>query len=643
MDNKVSIVNFRVPDGNVSGCKEHGARLKDQIILCCNNSKTDNNSRLVFSTIDIQDAVKAVHEAANNSKTRSKDKIIKMLLLRTKDEVNDAKVKSDDIEAAAADDDVIIRNLASWAMFGNADIKSYVINDMDPFLEPPNSISRLSSKVISMILKTRHPIILNESAMESTKQFIITIHDKIILQEKGNRHFMKQSNVPNVYGSLTLELISTLVNILIEFEGMLFTSGLAFNSTWNMQRKRLKWSQYMRNAKTLTAISLGISTLNESIQWANIIEACNPIPIDKYIANLNDDQKLKNIDLPAVNALMYYFSDGHIQALENDSKVTSKIPGASVNNKLWGGITPTPGKSMLCYVSGVKIFTIKTGKSSENVFAHVDLVQKTYHTPIEEVNKPMPNTKTNARMNRVFRRIINLLSLYPNSEPFARPVDTSLLPDYPSIVTNPMDLFTMIKKTNDNKYNSIEEFTIDINLIMSNCVLYCNERFPDIVKQVHVLHNEAMKLIEIFNNDANNNTNETIDNDDNDSASTTSSVSNDINKYPKSFTVALRINNDSVKFMVPKEAVVNSVYRFYHYYDLIRCDNNDGTSDEGFIVDSKKRLVGKNGIIDTVAWNWLKVEWYDRDSDVNTNTTRGQYINPWEIKLMFPFGIPRCD
>ncbi len=101
------------------------------------------------------------------------------------------------------------------------------------------------------------------------------------------------------------------------------------------------------------------------------------------------------------------------------------------------------------------------------------------------MGKPESAMNKKAHMNRTFRRILNLLDMYPNSIPFARPVDTSLLPDYPSIVKKPVDLLTMINKTNSNSYTSVEDFVNDLNLIKSNCILYCQKKYPDIVKQVY--------------------------------------------------------------------------------------------------------------------------------------------------------------
>ena len=94
--------------------------------------------------------------------------------------------------------------------------------------------------------------------MEATKQFIITINSNIMKLQKGDVHFNGQSNGPYQFQKATVELVSNLISIVIDFEGMLFTSGLAFNNAWNAQRKRLKWRALLKTAKTLSQISLGV-------------------------------------------------------------------------------------------------------------------------------------------------------------------------------------------------------------------------------------------------------------------------------------------------------------------------------------------------------------------------------------------------
>lgn len=55
---------------------------------------------------------------------------------------------------------------------------------------------------------------------------------------------------------------------------------------------------------------------------------------------------------------------------------------------------------------------------------------------------------------------------------FALPVNVKDAPDYDKIVTNPMDFSTMEKKITSYSYKSMDAFEADMNLIISNCMLY---------------------------------------------------------------------------------------------------------------------------------------------------------------------------
>ena len=46
------------------------------------------------------------------------------------------------------------------------------------------------------------------------------------------------------------------------------------------------------------------------------------------------------------------------------------------------------------------------------------------------------------------------------------------LADYPTIVKHPMDLGTVEKQLNANKYRTVEEFIDDVQLIWDNCKAY---------------------------------------------------------------------------------------------------------------------------------------------------------------------------
>ncbi|KAJ7478861.1 Bromodomain-containing protein, partial [Mycena galericulata] len=55
---------------------------------------------------------------------------------------------------------------------------------------------------------------------------------------------------------------------------------------------------------------------------------------------------------------------------------------------------------------------------------------------------------------------------------FLKPVSKSEAPDYYGVITNPMDLQTMLKKVKQRQYRSKREFKDDLDLIWSNCFTY---------------------------------------------------------------------------------------------------------------------------------------------------------------------------
>mmetsp|Transcript_29164 Transcript_29164/g.36191 ORF Transcript_29164/g.36191 Transcript_29164/m.36191 type:complete len:86 (+) Transcript_29164:1504-1761(+) len=57
---------------------------------------------------------------------------------------------------------------------------------------------------------------------------------------------------------------------------------------------------------------------------------------------------------------------------------------------------------------------------------------------------------------------------------FANPVDYLALGilDYPNVVKNPMDFATIKGKLKDQKYQRIQEFMGDMELVFHNCRLY---------------------------------------------------------------------------------------------------------------------------------------------------------------------------
>ncbi|KAJ7215027.1 hypothetical protein GGX14DRAFT_518637 [Mycena pura] len=59
-----------------------------------------------------------------------------------------------------------------------------------------------------------------------------------------------------------------------------------------------------------------------------------------------------------------------------------------------------------------------------------------------------------------------------DAEAFLKPVSKAEVPDYYDVITNPMDLQTMLRKVKQKQYKSKREFKDDLDLIWSNCLTY---------------------------------------------------------------------------------------------------------------------------------------------------------------------------
>jgi transcriptional activator SPT7 len=59
-----------------------------------------------------------------------------------------------------------------------------------------------------------------------------------------------------------------------------------------------------------------------------------------------------------------------------------------------------------------------------------------------------------------------------DAEAFLKPVAKSDVPDYYDVISNPMDLQSMLKKVKAKQYKSKREFNDDLGLIWSNCFTY---------------------------------------------------------------------------------------------------------------------------------------------------------------------------
>ncbi|EOY27853.1 DNA-binding bromodomain-containing protein, putative isoform 3 [Theobroma cacao] len=89
-------------------------------------------------------------------------------------------------------------------------------------------------------------------------------------------------------------------------------------------------------------------------------------------------------------------------------------------------------------------------------------------------SQPEKRRKMDRGMTQQCSALLKALMKHPAGWVFNQPVDPEALgiPDYFSIVKNPMDLGTIKSKLVKNAYLGIEEFVADINLTFSNAMLY---------------------------------------------------------------------------------------------------------------------------------------------------------------------------
>ncbi|XP_017781418.1 PREDICTED: peregrin isoform X3 [Nicrophorus vespilloides] len=73
------------------------------------------------------------------------------------------------------------------------------------------------------------------------------------------------------------------------------------------------------------------------------------------------------------------------------------------------------------------------------------------------------------------RKILELISAKDTNEIFSEPVDLEEVPDYTTVVTDPMDLSTMRLKLENSEYESLTVMEKDFDLMIANCLAYNNK------------------------------------------------------------------------------------------------------------------------------------------------------------------------
>ncbi|KAK8870850.1 hypothetical protein M9Y10_008748 [Tritrichomonas musculus] len=100
---------------------------------------------------------------------------------------------------------------------------------------------------------------------------------------------------------------------------------------------------------------------------------------------------------------------------------------------------------------------------------------------------------TNSTMENILP-ILNRIIIHKEAKDFLRPVDPILdkAENYKIIISNPIDLSTILQKANSNDYKKFADFTSDLKLLVTNAMKYNSESHP--------VHRSAVALSNYINN-----------------------------------------------------------------------------------------------------------------------------------------------
>lgn len=119
--------------------------------------------------------------------------------------------------------------------------------------------------------------------------------------------------------------------------------------------------------------------------------------------------------------------------------------------------------------------------------------------PVTNIKGIQIDKKPQIDVKSQMKIILDKTKLHSRAWPFQKPVSPSDAPNYSEYVKTPMDLSTLEKNVNNNKYKTIEEFEKDMRLIFSNCYAY---NPPESVysrsgKDLEEYFNKLMKIYKI--------------------------------------------------------------------------------------------------------------------------------------------------
>lgn len=113
---------------------------------------------------------------------------------------------------------------------------------------------------------------------------------------------------------------------------------------------------------------------------------------------------------------------------------------------------------------------------------------------LEKAINPLLDDNDQVAFSFILESIVGQMKAVENSWPFHNPVNRKQIKDYYEVIKQPMDLQTMLKKVQGNKYHSCDQFLEDVDLIVQNSQQY-NGADSNITKTAAILSDVSRKAI----------------------------------------------------------------------------------------------------------------------------------------------------
>ncbi|GIY05341.1 ATPase family AAA domain-containing protein 2B [Caerostris extrusa] len=125
-----------------------------------------------------------------------------------------------------------------------------------------------------------------------------------------------------------------------------------------------------------------------------------------------------------------------------------------------------------------QVFSMRNPTSDERRSFFSQLIKEIYKLPQKSIPKATLEELPKAPPPACRQLTATELTKDRRFTVFSRPVDPTEVPDYQEVIKNPMDLETMMTKIDLQRYETVEQFLSDIDLVCQNALDYNPDRQP---------------------------------------------------------------------------------------------------------------------------------------------------------------------